>query len=133
MEPEKPRTGDQLSQLLSAYDPALPENLAAKTLTRLLHSEPERERRKALRKAFAGRVEELQNGLGYTIAIAYIGTDSVVVPTSARARDSRPIPSIAEAKEVKSIVRQVDECEVPVGVGYTFTVDAGARPQRRHG
>lgn len=125
MEHETPTTKDQISQLLSAYDPALPENLAAKTLTRLLHSEPEPERRKALLNAFAGRVEELQNGLGYTIAIAYIGTYSVVVPTSALARDSRPIPSIAESKEVKSIVREVDECEVPVGVGYTFTIDAG--------
>ena len=64
MEPEKPHAGDKLSQLLSAYDPAMPEDLAAKTLARLLQSEPDRERRRALLQAFAGRVEELQNGLG---------------------------------------------------------------------
>ena len=102
----------------------MPEDLAAKTLARLLQSEPDRERRRALLKAFAGRVEELQNGLGCTIAVVYIGDCSVVVPTSALAQDSQPIPSIAEAKEVKSIVREVDEREVPVGVGYTFTIDA---------
>ena len=123
MEPEKSHAGDQLSQLLSAYDPAMPEDLAAKTLARLLQSEPDRERRKALLKAFAGRVEELQNGLGCTIAAVCIGDCSVVVPTSAVARDSRPIPSTAESKEIKSIVREVDEREVPVGVGYTFTID----------
>lgn len=119
MEPEKPHAGDQLSQLLSAYDPAMPEDLAAKTLARLLQSEPDRERRRALLKAFAGRVEELQNGLGCSIAVVSIGDCSVVVPTSALAQDSQPM---AEAKEVKSIVREVDEREVPVGVGYTFTI-----------
>ena len=124
MEPEKPHTGDQLSQLLSAYDPAMPEDLAAKMLARLLQSEPDQERRRALLKAFAGRVEELQNGLGYSIAVVSIGDCSVVVPTSALARDSQPIPSIAESKAIKSIVREVDEREVPVGVGYTFTTDA---------
>ena len=124
MEPEKSHIGDKLSQLLSAYDPALPEDLAAKTLARLLQNEPDRERRRALLKAFAGRVEELQNGLGGSIAVVSIGDSSVVVPTSALARDSQPIPSIAESKEVKSIVREVDEREVPVGVGYTFTIDA---------
>ena len=124
MESEKSHTGDQLSQLLSAYDPAMPEDLAAKTLARLLQSEPDRERRRALLKAFAGQVEELQNGLGCSIAVVSIGACSVVVPTSALAQDSQPIPSIAEAKEVKSIVREVDEREVPVGVGYTFTIDA---------
>ena len=102
----------------------MPEDLAAKTLARLLQSEPDRERRRALLKAFAGRVEELQNGLGCSIAVVSIGDCSVVVPTSALARDSQPIPSIAESKEVKSIVREVDEREVPVGVGYTFTIDA---------
>ena len=124
MEPEKPHAGDQLSQLLSVYDPAMPEDLAAKTLARLLQSESDPERRKALLKAFAGRVEELQNGLGCSIAVVYIGDCSVVVPTSALELDSQPIPSIAESKEVKSIVREVDEREVPVGVGYTFTIDA---------
>ena len=124
MEPEKPHAGDKLSQLLSAYDPAMPEDLAAKTLARLLQSEPNRERRRALLKAFAGRVEELQNGLGCSIAVVSIGDCSVVVPTSALARDSQPIPSIAESKEIKFIVREVDEREVPVGVGYTFTTDA---------
>ena len=124
MEPEKPHAGDKLSQLLSAYDPAMPEDLAAKTLARLLQSEPDRERRRALLKAFAGRVEELQNGLGCTIAVVYVGDCSVVVPTSALVQDSQPIPSIAESKEIKSIVREVDEREVPVGVGYTFTIDA---------
>ena len=124
MEPGKPHAGDQLSQLLSAYDPAMPEDLAAKTLARLLQSEPDRERRRALLKAFAGRVEELQNGLGCSIAVVSIGDCSVVVPTSALARDSQPIPPLAESKEVKSIVREVDEREVPVGVGYTFTTDA---------
>ncbi|MXW79265.1 MAG: hypothetical protein F4Z57_09855 [Gemmatimonadetes bacterium] len=74
-------------------------------------------------KAFAGRVEELQNGLGCTIAVVSIGDCSVVVPTSALARDSQPIPSIAKSKEIKSIVREIDEREVPVGVGYTFTID----------
>ena len=123
MESEKSHAGDQLSQLLSAYDPAMPEDLSAKTLARLLQSEPDRERRRALLKAFAGRVEELQNGLGCSIAVVSIGDCSVVVPTSALARDSQPIPPIAEAKEVKSIVREVDEREVPVGVGYTFTID----------
>ncbi len=124
MEPEKSHTEDQLSQLLSAYDPARPEDLAAKTLARLLQNEPDRERRRALLKAFAGRVEELQNGLGCSIAVVSIGDYSVVVPTSALARDSQPIPPIAESKEIKSIVREVDEREVPVGVGYTFTTDA---------
>ena len=124
MEPEKPHAGDKLSQLLSAYDPAMPEDLAAKTLARLLQSEPDRERRRALLKAFAGRVEELQNGLGCSIAVVSIGDCSVVVPTSALVRDSQPIPPIAKSKEVKSIVREVDEREVPVGVGYTFTIDA---------
>ena len=124
MEPEKPHAEDQLSQLLSAYDPAMPEDLAAKTLARLLQNEPDRERRRALLKAFAGRVEELQNGLGCSIAVVSIGDCSVVVPTSALAQDSQPIPSIAESKEVKSIVREIDEREVPVGVGYTFTIDA---------
>ena len=123
MEPEKPHAEDQLSQLLSAYDPAMPEDLAAKTLARLLQSEPDQERRRALLKAFAGRVEELQNGLGCSIAVVSIGDYSVVVPTSALARDSQPIPSIAKSKEVKSIVREIDEREVPVGVGYTFTID----------
>ena len=125
MESEKSHTGDQLSQLLSAYDPAMPEDLAAKMLARLLQTEPDRERRRALLKAFAGRVEELQNGLGCSIAVVSIGDCSVVVPTSALAQNSQPIPSIAEAKEVKSIVREVDEREVLVGVGYTFTIDAG--------
>ena len=83
MEPEKSHAGDQLSQLLSAYDPAMPEDLAAKTLARLLQSEPDRGRRRALLKAFAGRIEELQNGLGCTIAVVSIGDCSVVVPTSA--------------------------------------------------
>lgn len=124
MEPEKPHAGDKLSQLLSAYDPAMPEDLAAKTLARLLQSEPDRERRRAFLKAFAGRVEELQNGLGCSIAVVYIGDCSVVVPTSALARDSQPIPPLAEAEEIKSIVREVDEREVPVGVGYTFTLEA---------
>ena len=124
MESEKSHTGDKLSQLLSAYDPAMPEDLAAKTLARLLQSEPDRERRRALLKAFAGRVEELQNGLGCSIAVVSIGDCSVVVPTSALARDSQPISSIAKSKEVKSIVREVDKREVPVGVGYTFTIDA---------
>ena len=124
MEPEKSHTGDQLSQLLSAYDPAMPEDLAAKTLARLLQSEPDRERRRALLKAFAGRIEELQNGLGCSIAVVSIGDCSVVVPTSALAQDSQPIPPLAEAEEIKSIVREVDEREVPVGVGYTFTIDA---------
>ena len=55
MEPEKPHAGDQLSQLLSAYDPAMSEDLAAKTLARLLQSEPDPERRRALLKAFADR------------------------------------------------------------------------------
>ena len=73
MESEKPHAGDQLSQLLSAYDPAMPEDLAAKTLARLLQSEPNRERRRALLKAFAGRIEELQNGLGCSIAVVSIG------------------------------------------------------------
>ncbi|MDE2737483.1 MAG: hypothetical protein OXI72_24035 [Gemmatimonadota bacterium] len=123
MEPEKSHTGDKLSKLLSAYDPAIPEDLAAKTLARLLQSEPDRECRRALLKAFAGRFEELQNGLGCTIAIVSIGDCSVVVPISALARDSQPIPSIAESKAIKSIVREVDEREVPVGVGYTFTID----------
>ena len=124
MELEKPHAEDQLSQLLSAYDPAMPEGLAAKTLARLLQSEPDRERRRALLKAFAGRVEELQNGLGCSIAVVSIGDCSVVAPTSALARDSQPIPPIAEAKAIKPIVREVDEREVPVGVGYTFTIDA---------
>lgn len=124
MEPKKPHAGDKLSQLLSAYDPAMPEDLAAKTLARLLQSEPDRERRRALLKAFAGRVEELQNGLGCSIAVVSIGDCSVVVPTSALAQDSQPIPSLAESKAIKSIVREVDEREVPVGVGYTFTIDA---------
>ncbi|MDE2813509.1 MAG: hypothetical protein OXM01_10810 [Gemmatimonadota bacterium] len=124
MEPEKSHTGDQLSQLLSAYDPAMPEDLAAKTLARLLQNEPDRERRRALLKAFAGRVEELQNGLGCSIAVVSIGDCSVVVPTSALARDSQLIPSISASKKIKSIVRKVDEREVPVGVGYTFTIDA---------
>ena len=101
----------------------MPEDLAAKMLARLLQSEPDRERRRALLKAFAGRVEELQNGLGCSIAVVSIGDYSVVVPTSALARDSQPIPPIAEPKEVKSIVREVDEREVPVGVGYTFIID----------
>ena len=125
MEPEKSHAGDQLSQLLSAYDPAMPEDLAAKTLARLLQSEPDRGCRRALLKAFAGRIEELQNGLGCTIAVVSIGDCSVVVPTSALAQNSQPIPLIAESKEVKSIVREVDEREVLVGVGYTFTIDAG--------
>ena len=115
---------DKLSQLLSAYDPAMLEDLAAKTLARLLQNEPDQERRRALLEAFVGRIEELQNGLGCSIAVVSIGDCSVVVPTSALARDSQPIPSIAESKEVKFIVREIDEREVPVGVGYTFTIDA---------
>ena len=87
----------------------MPEDLAAKTLARLLQSEPDQERRRALLKAFAGRVEELQNGLGCSIAIVSIRDCSVVVPTSALARNSQPIPATVESKEVKSIVREVDE------------------------
>lgn len=124
MKPEHLPAGDPLSQLLSQYDPAVPDHLAAKTLGRLLQSESDPHRRRELLKAFSGRVEELKNGLGCTISAVYVGECAVVLPTSsAREGRGRPASSAAAAKGGESVVRKIDRREVPVGVGYTFTAD----------
>ena len=82
MKPGNPRAGDELSQLLSEYDPATPDHLAAKTLGRLLQREGDPRRRRELLKAFSARVEELKNGLGCTLSAVYVGEHAVVLPTA---------------------------------------------------
>lgn len=123
MKPDNPRA-DELSQLLSGYDPATPDHLAARTLGRLLQREGDPGRRRELLKAFSARVEELKNGLGCTISAVYVGEHAVVLPTtSARGGHGRPVFFAAAAKGGESVVRKIDRGEVPVGVGYTFTAD----------
>ena len=82
MKPGNPRAGDELSQLLSEYDPATPDHLAAKILGRLLQREGDPRRRRELLEAFSARVEELKNGLGCTISAVYVGEHAVVLPTA---------------------------------------------------
>ncbi len=128
MKPENPRAADPLSQLLSRYDPAVPDHLAAKTLGRLLQSETDPHRRRELLKAFSGRVEELKTGLGCTLSAVYVGECAVVLPTSSAPEGRGRQASSAAAKSGKSVVREIDRREVPVGVGYTFTADLQGEP-----
>ena len=128
MKPEDPRAADPLSQLLSRYDPAVPDHLAAKTLGRLLQSETDPHRRRELLKAFSGRVEELKTGLGCTLSAVYVGECAVVLPTSSAPEGRGRPASAAAGKSGKSVVREIDRREVPVGVGYTFTADLQGEP-----
>ncbi len=129
MKPEHPRAGDELSQLLSAYHPAVPDHLAAKTLGRLLQRETDPHRRRDLLKAFSGRVEELKNGLGCTISAVYVGDCAVVIPTTSAPEGlGRPVSSATATRGGESVVRKIDRREVPVGVGYTFTADVQGGP-----
>lgn len=124
MKPDNPRAGDELSQLLSEYDPATPDHLAARTLGRLLQRESDPRRRRELLKAFSARVEELKNGLGCTISAVYVGEHAVVLPTtSAQEGGHGRRASAGGVKSGESVIREIDRCEVPVGVGYTFTAD----------
>ncbi len=128
MKPEHPRRGDGLSQLLSEYDPATPDHLAARTLGRLLQREGDPRRRRELLKAFSARVEELKNGLGCTISAVYVGEHAVVIPTTSAPEGLARRDSSRAAAKGESVVRKVDRREVPVGVGYTFTADAQGEP-----
>ena len=130
MKPDSPRAGDELSQILSEYDPATPDHLAAKTLGRLLQRESDPRRRMELLRAFSARVEELKNGLGCTISAVYVGEHAVVLPTTSAQEGGhgRPVSLAAAAKGGESVVREIDRGEVPVGVGYTFTADVQGEP-----
>ena len=128
MKPEHPRAGDELSQLLSAYHPAVPDHLAAKTLVRLLQRETDPHRRRDLLKAFSGRVEELKNGLGCTISAVYVGDSAVVLPTTSAPEGLGRRDSSTAAAKGESVVRKIDRREVPVGVGYTFTAGVQGEP-----
>ncbi|MCY3735323.1 MAG: hypothetical protein OXG13_02910 [Gemmatimonadaceae bacterium] len=128
MKPGSPRAGDELSQLLSEYDPATPDHLAARTLGRLLQREGDPRRRRELLKAFSARVEELKNGLGCTLSAVYVGEHAVVLPTTSAQGGHSRLASAAGVKSGESVVREIDRGEVPVGVGYTFTADAPGEP-----
>ena len=128
MKPEHLAAEDELSQLLSEYDPAVPDHLAAKPLGRLLQSETDPHRRRELLKAFSGRVEELKNGLGCTISAVYVGDSAVVLPTTSAPEGLGRRDSSTAAAKGESVVLKIDRREVPVGVGYTFTVGVQGEP-----